>query len=102
MNTQTLETGVSDHYKLIGTMVRSTFAKGKPKKIFYRCYKNFDNEKFEEELKKHLSSVLDFESFHLAFKTTLDRFSPLKQNVLRNSNQTFMTKALHKAIIEEI
>ena len=29
----TLETGVSDHHKLIGTMVRSTFAKGKPKKL---------------------------------------------------------------------
>ena len=82
INTLTFETGVSDHHKLIGTMLRSTFAKGKPKKIFYRCYKNFDNEKFEEELKKHLSSVLDFETFHLAFKTTLDRFAPLQQKVV--------------------
>ena len=62
MNTLTFVTGVSDHYKLIGTILRSTFGQGKPKKIFYCCYKNFDNEKFEEELKKHLSSVLDFES----------------------------------------
>ena len=53
-------------------MLRSTFIKDKPKKIFYRCYKNFENEKFEEELKKHLYSVIDFESFYLAFKTTLD------------------------------
>ena len=36
MNTLTFETGVSDHHKLIGTKLRSTFAKGKPKKIFYR------------------------------------------------------------------
>ena len=70
MNTLTFETGVSDHHKLIRIMLKSTFAKGKSKKMFYLCYKNFDNEKFEEELKKHLSSVLDFESFHLAFKTT--------------------------------
>ena len=69
------------------------------KKIFYRCYKNFDNEKFEEELKKHLSSVLDFESFYLAFKTTLDRFARLKQKVVRNNNQPFMTKGLRKAIM---
>ena len=62
MDTLTFETCVSDHHKLIGTMLSSIFAKSKPKKIFYRCYKNFDNEKFEEELKKHLSSVLDFES----------------------------------------
>ena len=68
MNTLTFKTGVSDHHKLVGMMSRSTFTKGKPKKIFYGCYKNFDNEKFEEELKKHLSSVQGFESFHLAFK----------------------------------
>ena len=100
MNTLTFETGLSDHHKFIGTMLRSTFAKGKPKKIFYRCYKNCDNEKFEEELKKHLSSVLDFESFHLAFKTTLDRFVPLKQKVVRNNNQPFVTKTLRKAIMK--
>ena len=40
MNTLTFEMGVSDHHNLIGTMLRSTFAKAKPKKIFY---KNFDN-----------------------------------------------------------
>ena len=77
MNILTVETCVSDHHKFIGVMLSSTFAKGKPKKIFYHCYKNFDNGKFEEELKKHLSSVLDFELFHLAFKMALDRFSPL-------------------------
>ena len=30
METLTIETGVSDHHKLIGTMLRSTFAKEKP------------------------------------------------------------------------
>ena len=39
----TFEMGVSDHHKVIGTMLRSTFAKGKPKKIFYHCYENFHN-----------------------------------------------------------
>ena len=32
MKTLTFKTGVSDHDKLIGLMLRSTFAKGKPKK----------------------------------------------------------------------
>ena len=81
-------------------MLRSTFARVKPKKMFYHCYKNFDNEKFEKALKKHLSSVLDFESFHLAFKTTLDRFAPLKQKVVPNNNQPFMAKTLRKAIMK--
>ena len=93
MNTLTFETDVSDHDKLIGTMLRSIFAKGKPKKIFYRCYKKFDN----EELKKHLTSKLDLESSQLAFKTTLNRFAPLKQKTVRNYNQPFVTETLRTA-----
>ena len=93
MNTLTFETVVSDHDKLIGTMLRSIFAKGKPKKIFYRCYKKFDN----EELKKHLTSKLDLESSQLAFKTTLNRFAPLKQKTVRNYNQPFVTETLRNA-----
>ena len=81
MNTLKFKTGVSDHHKLVGAMPRSTFTKGKPKKIFYSCYKNFANENFEEELKKHLSSVQDFELFHLAFKTTLDQFVRLNKKL---------------------
>ena len=50
MKTLAFEAGVSDHRKLIGTTLRLTFAKGKPKKMFYRCYENFDNKTFEEEL----------------------------------------------------
>ena len=72
MNTLTFKTGVSDYHKLVGTMPRSAFTKGKPKRIFYGCYKNFDDKKLEEELRKQLSSVQDFESFHLPFKLTLD------------------------------
>ena len=67
-------------------MLRSTFPKDKPKQIFCGYYKNFDNKKFQEELKNHLSSALDFESFHLASKTTPDRFAPSKQNVVRNNH----------------
>ena len=81
MNTLTFKTGVLDHHKLVGMMPRSTFTKGKPKKIFYGCYKNFDKEKFKEELKKHLSSAQDFDSFHLAFKTTVDRFVHLNKKL---------------------
>ena len=81
-------------------MLRSTFAKGKPKKMFYRCYRNFDNKKFEEELQKQLPSVSDFESFQFAFKVILNQFAPLKQKLIRNNNQPFMTKTLRKAIMK--
>ena len=100
MKTLTFETGVSDHHKLTGTMLRSTFAKEKPKKMFYRCYKNFDIKRFEEELQKQLPSVPDFESFQFAFRAILNQFAPLKQKLIRNNNQLSMTKTLRKAIMK--
>ena len=100
MKTLTSETGVSDHHKLIGTMLRSVFAKGKPKKIFDRCYRNFDNKTFEEELQKH--SVSDFESFQFAFKVILNQFAPLKQTLIGNNNQPFTTKTLRKAVMKDL
>ena len=79
-------------------MLRSTFVKGKPKKTV--CYENFDNKRFEEKLQNQLLSVSDFESFQIVFKVTLNQFAPLKQKLIRNNNQPFMTKALRKAIMK--
>ena len=56
--------------------------------------------KFEEELEKQLPSVSDFESFQFAFKDILNQFAPLKQKLIRNNNQPFMTKAFRKAIMK--
>ena len=38
MKTDTFETGLFAHHKLIVMMLRSTFAKGKPNKMFSHCY----------------------------------------------------------------
>ena len=100
MNTLTFETKISDHDKLIGTVLRSTFAKGKPKKNILPLLQKLCQWKVWRRTKKALSSVLDFASFHLAFKTTLGRFAPLQQKVVRNNNQPFMTKTFRKAIMK--
>ena len=42
----------------------------------------------------------DFESFHFAFKVTLNKLAPLKQKLIRNNNQPVMTKTLRKAIMK--
>ena len=73
-------------------MLRSTFAKEKRKKIFYRYYRKFDTKKFEEELEKQLPSVSDLASFQFTFKVILNQFAPLKQKLIRINNQPFMTK----------
>ena len=68
--------------------------------MFYHCYRNNGNKKFEEEQQKQLPSMSDFESFQFAFKFILNQFAPLKQKLIRNNNQPFMTKTLCKAIMK--
>ena len=79
MKSDTCETGLSDHHKMVHSFLRKTFAKGKPKTIYYRCFKNFEQNKFNEELKKRISIDLSFEAFLEIFQSTLDRFAPYKQ-----------------------
>ena len=69
MKTLTFEMGVSDHHKLTGTMLRSTFVKTKPKKMFYCCYRNLDNKIFEKELQKHYPQCQIFNHFSLHLKS---------------------------------
>ena len=42
----------------------------------------------------------NFESFHFTFKVVLNQFAPLKPKLIRNNNQSFMTKSLRKAIMK--
>ena len=100
MKTLTFETSLMGHHKLIATMLWSTFARGKPNKTFCSCYKNFENEKFGKEVKTQLFLVSDFELIHLAFKINLNQFAGLKEKIMQNNNQGFMTKALAGAVMK--
>ena len=48
--THVTETGLSDYHKLISTFLKSRFWKARPKVIKYRNYKNFDKNKFFNDL----------------------------------------------------
>ena len=99
MKSSTTETGISDYHKL-ASISRITVAKGKSKKFFYRCYKNFDCKLFEETLIKNLSETeLSLKSFETTFSLTFKKFSPLKQKYLRYNDRPFMNKTLRKAIM---
>ena len=68
MNSCTAETGISDYHKLIMSIYRMTFAKGKSKKLFYGCYKNFDSKLSEETLIKNFSGTeLSLKCFETTF-----------------------------------
>ena len=41
-NTMVISTGISEFHKVIVTVLKTTFKKGKPKEIVYRSRKNYD------------------------------------------------------------
>ena len=63
---------------MIISVLRKTFAKGKPKTVFYRCYKNFDQGSFNETLNSSPPN-LSFEKNFEIFQSALDFFAPYKQ-----------------------
>ena len=95
-----LKTGISDHHKMIMTIFRSPFAKGKPKTFYSHCYKKFNLEQFQMELKEKLDgiSINSFDIFLEEFGTRLNKFAPLKEKKIRFNNGIYMTKSLKKAI----
>ena len=63
----TFETDLSDHHKLISTILKSGGFKGKPKEKIYRSYRQFNSKGFKKDLEfrqNHLtnSSYDDFET----------------------------------------
>ena len=67
MKSDTCETGLSDLNKMVYSLLRKTFANGKPKTIYYRCFKNFDQNKFNEELKNEFQLIYPLKNFLKSF-----------------------------------
>ena len=53
----TFETGLSDHHKLICTILKSGGFKGEPIEKIYRSYKTFDVDQFQDVLKIKLANI---------------------------------------------
>ena len=49
-----MTTGLPDFYKMIVTVLKTTFLKSKPRVITYRDYRSFDYDKFKTDLKSSL------------------------------------------------
>ena len=96
------ETGLSDHHKLISTIMKSSSFKGPPKKKVYRSYKNFSIDTFNDTLKINLENIKDnntYDVFEKIFLEILDKQAPLKTKILRHNNNSFMSKELRKNIM---
>ena len=69
---QSFETGFSDHHHLIYTILKSTFVKVPPKVITYRDYKTFNTERFLSDLNNVLSC--SFSAAYSSFETFFKHF----------------------------
>ena len=79
MRSNVFEKGISDHHKMIVSVLRKTFAKDKPKTVIYCCYKIFDQHSFYNEILENRISLpdLSLENFFEIFQSTLDSFASL-------------------------
>ena len=100
-NTSTFETGLSDHHSLIYTILKTTFEKIPPKKIYYRSYKNFNHRQFNTILCSKLSEndIYEYNEFETTFVSVLDRLAPTKSKIVRGNQKPHINKTLRKAIM---
>ena len=102
-NTCAIDTGVSDFHRTVFTQLKLTFQKLPPKTIFYRDYKHFVKEDFENYLidgllnNPHVS--YSYTQFSLTFESVLSIHAPFKQRKVRGTQMPFMTKSLRHSIM---
>ena len=78
MKTTVLETAISDHQKIIFSILKHTFAKGPPKTICYRDLKNFDEKAFNSYLEPKISECPNsFDKFLQIVQNTVQLFATL-------------------------
>ena len=101
-NTIAFCTGLSDHHRMVVTVLKASFKKNPPKTIFYRDYRKFDKNSFKSELKNLMSnkSVKSYKPFEEIFLTVLQKHAPMKSKQLRSNNAPYMTKTFRKAIMK--
>ena len=101
INSGVLESGLSDHHKMVFTFLNSQLPKSEPVIVNYRDYKNFDAAKFKSELKNTLTSSenITFEKFDTTLKNLVNLHAPLRQKCVRSNNAPFMNKRLRKEIM---
>ena len=94
------ETGISDHYLMVYTMLKSTYAKLEPNILRKHSYKDFNKESFFRDLQHRLKNIAIFAKFNDAFKAILDHHAIIKQPKLPGNTRPHINKTLRKEIMK--
>ena len=77
-NTNTFSTGLSDHYLLIFSMLKTSFQKNK--RLIYRGYTYFSRDSFLTDLSNSIENSQSYEDFKTKTVEVLDKHAPRKPN----------------------
>ena len=100
MKSSTSETVISDDHKTTYTFLKSTYDKGKPKFVYYRCFKNFNKELSKKNFSENLKNTGNsFEVFYGTFTNTLDCYASLKKKKDLSNHNKLMTEKLRKEVM---
>ena len=99
-----LETGLSDHHKMVITVLKTSFNKINPSNISYPSYKHFDLDTFRNELNISLytcdTNSMKYDQFKAIFMSTLNKYAPIKSKTIEGNNRPTMNKTLSKSFME--
>ena len=100
-NSKTFEVGIFDQHHPVLTSMRSQYIQGNPKIKFYRDYKSFNFEAFNNELNELQKSEKDinYSLFENILIQVLNAHAPVKKKIQRFNNNPFIIKQLRKAIV---
>ena len=98
----TFETGISDFHHMVYTILKTTYDRLPPKVISYRCYRNFSESQFREELahKMYKNSPKSYAEFENQYVTILNSLALKKSVSIRGNNKPHMSKKLRNAIMK--
>ena len=107
-NSVAIETGLSDHHKMVVTVLKCHFVRIQAETIQYRDYHQFSPDTFIADLiQRNLNSLpastLDpnkaYAEFCDTFKTIHNKHAPIKSKTVRGNHAPFITKELSRGIM---
>ena len=105
IDTLNANSGLSDHHNIIGVATRRFALSLKPRRIYYRSYKHFCEEKYLHDINCapfHVADIFDdiddMAWFHSSLiRTMIDENAPMKSKIVKNKCVPYMNSKLRKA-----
>ena len=85
METNSFETGLSDHHHLIYTILKTKFEKFEPNKLIFRNFKKFYSDQFKMDICNSMSDVRTHAAIENNFVLILDKHALKKAKILRGN-----------------